>query len=169
MMRSRLIFEGPIRHALHKLKYRRNIALGDTLAQHFARYVGALDWPVEIIIPVPLGKKRLKERGYNQVGLVAKPLAEANHWRYVPKALSRSRETQSQVGLTPEQRKLNVAGAFQADTVLVSGKNVLVMDDVATTGATISACAMALLDSGANSVYAFTLARALPHQELINV
>ena len=166
MMRSWLVFEGPIRHALHKLKYRRNLALGDALAQHLAEYVGTLGWPVDLVVPVPLGKKRAKERGYNQVGLVAMPLAAVNRWRYAPRALARSRETRSQVGLTAAERRENVSGAFQAEAALVSGRTVLLMDDVATTGATLSACAAALLDAGARSVYALTLARALPHHGL---
>ena len=169
MMRSWLAFEGPIRNALHKLKYHRNMALGDALAQPLAEYVGTLGWTVNLVVPVPLGKKRMKERGYNQIGLVAMPLAEINHWQYAPRALARTRETRSQVGLTVAERKENVAGAFRADTELVSGKSILLMDDVATTGATISACAAALLDAGARNVYALTLARALPHHGLNNV
>jgi ComF family protein len=164
-----LVFEGPIRHALHEIKYRRNVALGDALAQHFAEYVDTLGWPVDLVVPVPLGKARLKERGYNQVGLMAMPLAAINHRRYVPRALVRSRETKSQVGLTAAERKENVSGAFQADAALVSGTDVLLMDDVATTGATISACAAALLDAGARSVFALTLARALPHHGLTTI
>ncbi len=166
MMRSWGVFEGPIRQALHKLKYRRNVALGDALAQHLAEYVATLGWPVDLVIPVPLGKERMKERGYNQVGLVAMPLAAINAWRYTPRALARSRETRSQVGLTAAERKENVSGAFRAEAALVSGTTVLLMDDVATTGATLSACASALLEAGARSVYALTLARALPHHGL---
>jgi len=166
MMRSWLVFEGPIRHALHTLKYRRNLSLGDALAQHLSEYVGTLGWPVDLVIPVPLGKERMKERGYNQIGLVALPLAVAKHWRYAPQAIARLRETRSQVGLTIAERKANVSGAFQADPGQVHGKTTLLMDDVATTGATLSACAFALLDAGAESVYALTLARALPHHGL---
>ncbi|HEX7474909.1 MAG TPA: ComF family protein [Dehalococcoidales bacterium] len=164
-----MVFEGPIRHAVHKLKYRRNMALGDALAQHFAEYVGTLGWPVDLVVPVPLGKERMKERGYNQVGLVATPLAAINHWAYAPKALVRSRETRSQVGLTLAERKVNVSGAFKADAALVSGITILLIDDVATTGATLSACAAALLDAGARSIYGLTLARALPHHGLKSV
>jgi ComF family protein len=169
MMRSWLIFEGPIRHAIHKLKYYRNMALGDALSKHLAEYVGTLGWPVDLVVPVPLGKKRIKERGYNQVGLVAMPLAEVNHWRYAPRAVVRSRETRSQVGLTVAERKENVSGAFLGETGIVSGAKILLVDDVATTGATLSSCAAALMDAGARSVYALTLARALPHQLFNNV
>ena len=163
MMRSWLVFEGPIRNALHQLKYRRNIALGDTLSKYLIEYVDKLEWRVDMVVPVPLGKERKKERGYNQVGLVAMPLADEKRWLYVPHAVVRSRETRSQVGLTIDERKDNVQGAFLGDSSAVSGATILLMDDVATTGATLSSCASALLDAGANSVYALTIARALPY------
>ena len=95
------------------------------------------------------------------------PLAAVLHQCYAPQALVRSRDTSSQVGLTHAERKVNVSGAFQAKFALVSGKTVLLVDDVATTGATLSACATALLEAGARSIYGLSLARALPHQELI--
>ena len=142
------------------------MALGDALAQHLDEFVKTLNWPIEMVVPVPLGKKRTKDRGYNQVGMVAMPLAAVNHWHYEPRALVRSRETRSQVGLSLDERKLNVLGAFQANPGLVSGTIVLLLDDVATTGATLSACANALMVGGARSVFALTLARALPHQEM---
>jgi competence protein ComFC len=166
MMRSWLVFEGPIRNALHTLKYRRNMALGETLAKYLAEFVGTLGWPVKLVVPVPLGKGRKNERGYNQVGLVAMPLASINHWRYSPQALVRTRETSSQVGLTIAQRRENVSGAFLGDQALVSNADVLLVDDVATTGATLSACSSALLEAGARSVYALTIARTLPQHGL---
>jgi ComF family protein len=169
MMRSWLVFEGPIRHALRKLKYRSNVALGDALAKHLADYIGTLAWPVDLVVPVPLGKARTKERGYNQVGFVAMPLSLIKKWRYSPRALIRTRETQSQVGLSISERRDNVSGAFLANTALVLGETVLLMDDVATTGATLSSCSAALMEAGAKSVYALTLARALPHHGLNNV
>ena len=165
-MRSWVVFEGPIRHALHTLKYRRNMALGDALAPYLVELVRRLDWPAELVIPVPLGMKRMKERGYNQVALLAKPLAFSLGWRYQPRALVRVRETRSQVGLSIAERKENMAGAFRADPSLVAGKNILLMDDVTTTGATLSAGASALKEAGAKQVFAVTLARALPHHGL---
>jgi ComF family protein len=166
MMRSWLVFEGPIRSALHTLKYRRNMGLGDSLARQMASHVRAWDWPIDVVVPVPLGRKRMQERGYNQVGLVAMPLAALNGWKYAPRALARARETRSQVGLSAEERRENVTDAFRASPAQVSSQVVLLMDDVATTGATLSSCAAALLDAGARQVYALTLARALPHHGL---
>lgn len=165
-LRSWLVFEGPIRKALHRLKYRRDLGLGDALAKAMADWAARLNWQADLILPVPLGEERYLERGYNQVALVAWPLAAQLGWRYVPQGLARSRETASQVGLSALERKENVAGAFRADPRRISGRTVIVMDDVATTGATLSACAQALLDAGAKQVHALTIARALPHHGL---
>jgi competence protein ComFC len=165
-LRSWAIFEGPIRHALHSLKYRRNVALGDALAKHLASYAGTLGWQVDLVAPVPLGKQRMKERGYNQVVLFAKPMSGILGWRFSGRVLERVRETRSQVGLSPIERKENISGAFRADPALASGKAILLMDDVTTTGATLSACSNALVQAGAKTVYALTLARALPHHGL---
>jgi len=151
------------------MKYRGNIAFGESLAMQMVDFVRSLHWPIEILIPVPLGKKRLKERGYNQVGLVARPLAYQVGWMYEPGALWKMRETRSQVGLTATQRSANVHDAYQADTKIVRQRSILLMDDVATTGSTISACTQALLAAGAEEVYVLTIARALSHHSLDRV
>jgi len=169
MMRSWAVFDSPIQNGLHTLKYRRNIALGESIAIQMANYVRSLHWPVEILIPVPLGKKRLKERGYNQVGLVARPLAYQMRWTYEPDALWKTRETRSQVGLTAYQRDENVHDAYEADPTVVKRRSILLMDDVATTGSTISACTQAMISAGAQEVYVLTIARALSHHSLDRV
>jgi len=169
MMRSWAVFDSPIQNGLHTMKYRRNIGFGESIAMQMMDFVCSLHWPVEILIPVPLGKKRLKERGYNQVGLVARPLAYQMGWPYEPDALWKTRETRSQVGLTISQRRENVHNAYQADPKVVKGKSILIMDDVATTGSTISACTEALLCAGAQEVYVLTIARALSHHSLDRV
>jgi competence protein ComFC len=169
MMRSWAVFDSPIQEGLHTLKYRRNIGLGESIAIQMADFVSSLDWPVEVMMPVPLGKNRLKERGYNQVGLVARPLAFQLGLRYEPNAIRKIRETRSQVGLTVSQRRNNVQNAYQADPRRVGGKSILMMDDVATTGSTISACTEALRLAGAQDVYVITIARALSHHSLNRV
>jgi len=122
-----------------------------------------------LIIPVPLGRKRLQERGYNQVALVARPLAYELDLVYAPNALWKIRDTRSQVGLNMQERKKNVSKAYQAHPSAVERKSILVMDDVSTTGSTISACTEALLSTGAQEVYALTIARALSHHDLNHV
>lgn len=151
------------------MKYRRNLALGESVGMQMAEFVRSLHWPVQVMVPVPLGKKRLKQRGYNQVGLVARPLAYELGLRYEPGALRKTRETRSQVGLTVAERSKNVQDAYQADPEIMKDKSVLTMDDVATTGSTISACTSALLSAGAREVYVLTIARALPHHGLDRV
>jgi ComF family protein len=142
------------------MKYRRDLSLGEILARPLVELLEDLDWPVELVVPVPLGVARLRERGYNQATLLARPLALGCGISFRPQALSRVRETRSQVGLSIAQRRENVSGAFQARTGWVSGRNVLVVDDVATSSATLDACASALLSAGAARVYGLTLARA---------
>ena len=169
MMRSWAVFDSPIQNGLHTMKYRRNIVLGEAIAMQTADFVHSLHWQLDVLIPVPLGKKRLKERGYNQVALVARPLAYQIGIRYEPDALWKTRETRSQVGLTISQRSENVQNAYQADSTVVKDKSILIMDDVATTGSTISACTAALRSAGAQEVYVLTIARALPHHGLDRV
>ena len=132
-------------------------------------FLKTLNWDIDLLVPVPLGKSRLKERGYNQVGLVARPLAYEVGLQYAPDALWKSRETRSQVGLSILQRRDNVYGAYQASPESVKRKSILLMDDVATTGSTIQSCAETLLTAGAREVYALTIARALSHHDLNRV
>lgn len=166
LLRSWAVFDNPIQKALHRLKYRRDIGLGEALANHAMGFVANLGWPVDMLIPIPLGKQRLNERGYNQVAMVALPLSMRLGLAYRPKALMRARETRTQVGLSAQERQENVRNAFLADGNRVGGRTVLLMDDVSTTGATLSSAAEALYASGARDVYAVTIARALPHHGL---
>ena len=151
------------------MKYRGNTAFGEALALQVAEYVRSLHWDIDLVIPMPLGRKRMQERGYNQVALVAEPLAYAVGWEYAPHALWKARETRSQVGLNVAQRKENVVNAYQADSAVVAQKTVLLMDDVATTGSTVSSSTKDLLDAGARDVYVLTIARALSHHDLNRV
>lgn len=164
-LRAWAVFSGPIQPALHRLKYRRDVSMGDAFASQMMPFVRSLNWKIDVVIPVPLGRQRLKERGYNQVGMIAKPLALALGMRYAPDGLMRRKETRSQVGLTKVERKANVQNAFQAG-VGMNGKSILIMDDVSTTGSTLSAGAEALYSAGATDVYALTVARALPQHGL---
>src|SRR5919106_261633 len=84
MMRSWAVFDSPIQNGLHTMKYRRNIGFGESIALQMVDFVRSLHWPIKVLIPVPLGKKRLEERGYNQVALVARPLAFQLGLAYAP-------------------------------------------------------------------------------------
>lgn len=165
-LRSWVVFKEPIQTALHKLKYRRDIGLGDALAVPLAQYVSSLNWDVDMLVPIPLSSKRLSERGYNQVGLISQPLALFHGWKYAPEALKRTKHTHSQVGLNVSQRLENVKNAFVAHSHFVKNKKVLLIDDVATTGATLNAASGALMAAGASHVYALTAARAVSQRGL---
>ncbi len=162
-LRSWAVFSGKIRDAQHRLKYRRDIALGEVLARPLIEYLKQLNWSIDLILPVPLSAARMAERGYNQAALLARPIGLALGLKYRSQALSRARETRSQVGLSHALRKENVKGAFVAHRELVNGQSVLIVDDVVTTGSTLDACATALVAAGARSVYGLTLARAILH------
>ena len=109
------------------------------------------------MVPVPLHRRRLRRRGFNQAALVARVVARESGLPLALARLVRVRDTPSQGGLSPAGRMANVAGAFEARSV--DGKRVVLVDDVWTTGATARACARALGVAGALSVRAFTIAR----------
>lgn len=164
-LRAWAVFEDPIQSALHKLKYRRDLSMGDAIAAGMMPFVRSLNWQIDLVVPIPLGKQRMRERGYNQVAMIAKPLAMGLGLHYFPEALARRKETRSQVGLNREERHKNVSGAFEAHKG-AAGKVALIMDDVSTTGSTLSSGAQALYAAGARDVYALTVARALSHHDL---
>jgi len=120
----------------------------------------------DIVVPVPLGKKRQRRRGYNQCAEVARRLARKLRCDYDAKALRRTRETQSQAGLEMAERVKNVAGAFQANPIRIAGRSVLLVDDVLTTGATARAAAAALKQAGARRLFLLTATRADMRKDL---
>jgi len=151
-------YEGITRDCVHALKYANNQCLGELFSGWMADRVQQAGWQVDIVMPVPLSRQRVRQRGYNQSALIARPLALRLKVPYQPYGLMRIRNTPSQVGLSAEERRENVAGAFKAVQGMVAGKKVLLVDDVTTTGATIEACSNALLAGGAISVYCVTFA-----------
>ncbi len=157
-VRSAALFDGPMRDALHALKYRRDLGLAEVLAGFLLHVWQPLGWRVEVIVPIPLGAQRARERGYNQAALIADAFGERIAVPVCEKWLMRSRETASQVGLSLVERHSNVAGAFSAQEV--NRRRILLLDDVCTTGATLEAGAHALREAGAQAVFALTVARA---------
>ncbi|MGQ9490599.1 MAG: ComF family protein [Anaerolineae bacterium] len=156
---SAAVFAPPLRNAIHQLKYENNRSLAEPLAALMATAWSRVPSPVDLIVPVPLHRQRLAERGYNQAALLARNLAEAVGVLVDERALVRARPTLQQVGLGREERIRNVAGAFSCRRDVV-GRRVLLVDDVCTTGSTLEACAEALRQGGAAWVGGFTLARA---------
>jgi ComF family protein len=162
-LRSWGVFKGPLRNALHSLKYKGDIGLGSKLAGPMLHDLSQLNWQVEMVVPVPLSLARFQERGYNQAALLARPIAIGLRLPYRTACLRKIRETQTQVGLRAEERRINVLGAYEAAKEAVAGKKILLIDDVATSGSTLNECAAALLRAGATEVYGYTLARAGYH------
>ena len=115
----------------------------------------------DCLIPVPLHLKRLLKRKYNQSALLAQKLAKIHHKDYEPSVLMRRRHTESQGHMTAKQRQENVKNAFKIqNSDKIKGKKILLIDDVMTTGATVSECSKVLIKAGAESVDVLTLARA---------
>jgi competence protein ComFC len=154
--RSAVWLRGPAREAVHRLKYEGWWRVAETLAEA----MGGLE-PLTgrvCLIPVPLGHRRLRDRGYNQSERIAAALGARVGLPVVPDLLRRRRETRTQTALTPEARLANVAGAFEARGV--RGRACVLVDDVFTTGATLAEAAAALRLAGAARVEAVTFARA---------
>jgi len=161
-IRAPFRFDGVIRQAVHELKYRNLRALAGQLAQLISDYL--LDNPVpgEVLVPVPLHPRRLRERGYNQSLLLAKELAKLAGLPVADDCLVRERHTSPQARTaTVGERRGNVAGAFACRDRRLEGKPVILIDDVSTSGATLDACARALKQAGAASVWGLVLAREI--------
>lgn len=159
-IRSVLLFEGAVRTAIHRLKYRNGRMLAGPFGQLMAAGWDRLGIEVDVIVPVPLHPQRLRQRGYNQAALLARELARHTGLPSHEGALSRVRHTASQMALDAAARRDNVRGAFRCTDGQLRGRRVLLIDDVCTTGATLDACADALRAAGAIAVWGFTLARA---------
>ncbi|MGD2146880.1 MAG: ComF family protein [Anaerolineae bacterium] len=145
---------------MHKFKYEGLTVLAEPLGRLMVECWSRLPTLTDVLVPVPLHKSHLRTRGFNQAALLAYQLANHVHLPVDEKTLIRHRATASQFRLTTAERRENVSGAFRCLSDALSGKSVLVIDDVCTTGSTLEACALALMDGGARRVQALTLARA---------
>jgi len=163
LARSYGLYEGPLARAIVLLKHERIEPLGAWFAQRLAEVVqkGAERLAADVIVPVPLHRQRARERGYNQVDLVGRPLAKRLRLPYRPVLLMRSRPRPEKHLLRSEERWEAVRGAFAIrEGGQVDNLRILLLDDVMTTGATLDACSRALREAGAKSVLGLTAARA---------
>jgi ComF family protein len=153
-------FSGWLRDAIHSFKYHHEWARVEHLGPQLAKVVDQMQ-PVDALVPVPLHRSRLRERGFNQSTVLATMVGDKLGIP-VLSALERTRATAQQTGLSAAERRLNVEGAFAVSGATdLRGAQLLLIDDVVTTGAVLNACATTLRRGGAASVRAATLARQL--------
>ncbi len=158
-LRSAAWHAGPLRVAIHQFKYHSLRALAAPLGAILVAAWGREPLPVDLLMPVPLHARRVRERGFNQATLLARGLSLATGIPLDAHSLARVRHTRPQVGLTAPERLANVEGAFAYRGPELAGRAVCLIDDICTTGATLEACATALRAAGASAVWACTLAR----------
>lgn len=162
--RSAGVYDGPLKQCIHSFKYegRRELAevLGRFMAECADRELAEAEY--DALVPVPLHRDRLRERGFNQALLLARELAKRRGSPVAPDVLARDRGTLSQSTLSRRERLKNVRGAFAVgERGAVRGMRFLVIDDVYTTGATADECARILMKAGARAVDILTLARSI--------
>jgi ComF family protein len=156
-LRTPFRFEGAARRAVLESKFMGITALLEPLTRAAADTVPP-DWAVDAVVPVPLHRRRERQRGYNQATLIAEVVARRLGVRLRSEWLKRVRATPAQAGLRAEARRENLTRAFTAESSC-AGARVLLVDDVTTTGATLEACAQALLDAGAAVTFGLAIAR----------
>lgn len=160
--RAAVIYEGAVRELIHRLKYDGKIQvrrpLGLLLAERLKRF--AVDAAPDLLLPVPLHVKRLRQRGFNQAVLLGELLSREWGVPMARQAIKRVRWTEPQITLAAGDRAANVRGAFAiADPGIIKGKRVMLIDDVMTTGSTVVECGRLLGKSGAASVFVAVVAR----------
>lgn len=160
---AKFVFETDktLQQIIHALKYKKQFKLGIFLGELIAEGIKLKDWQIDLIIPVPIHHLKKAERGYNQSDYLAKGLSKSLNIACSEKMIKRIKYTESQTKLKMKERALNVSNAFKVrNAEKVKGKNILIVDDVCTTGATLLECGIVLYKAGANSVYTCSVAIA---------
>ena len=157
--RAAVIYAGGGRRAVLSLKHGDRLDMARPLAEWMARSGGELLVHADVIVPVPLHWRRLFKRKFNQSAELAQHLSSISGIRCIPDLLVRDKFTSSQDGLTRDERHENQRGVFSVHKRRTVPKNILLIDDVMTTGATLSACAATLRVAGAERIDALVLAR----------
>jgi ComF family protein len=161
-IRSPLRFDGIVREAVHQLKYKNLRSLAEPLALFLVDYLVNNPLPFQVLVPVPLHPKRLRQRGYNQSFLLARELGRRLNLPVVNNSLVRVKYVLPQARTkSVEERHNNVKQAFACYNFCMQNARILLIDDVCTSSATLEACAATLKSSGAASVWGLTLAREI--------
>lgn len=159
------IYSGTLKKLIHDFKFRDRQELRCLLARWLFT-AGAPFWPdADFVVPVPLHRTRLLKRRFNQASVLAYAVAREAGLPVLPQLLVRTRATAQQVGLTLQQRRDNVRGAFQvhgSGSGRIGGARIVLLDDVITTGATVSACAKVLCEAGAAQIDVVSVALTVP-------
>jgi ComF family protein len=162
--RAAVRYDDVARTLVHALKYQDRTDLAPAMGRWMARAGHELLDDADVLVPVPLHWRRAWGRRYNQSGALARVIERLTGVRMAPEALRRIRPTEQQIGLSRTQRASNVQGAFKVATdrqSLIAGRRVVLVDDVLTSGATVDACARALLRAKAASVDVLVFARVV--------
>jgi ComF family protein len=152
-----------LQHIIHSLKYNQRFLVGKFLGKNLGSSLKTTisQWNIDLIVPIPLHHLKKAERGFNQSLYIAKGISTVTKLPLNNSIIKRKRFTQSQTTMNLKERQKNISGAFTIKNKnRLSGKNVLLIDDVITTGATISECGKILLEYGAKKVYAASVAIA---------
>ena len=160
--RSFAVYDNVLSEAILLLKYEEVKPLGGWFASRLAEIVlsAAGEWPVDVVVPVPLHIDRRRERGYNQAELIARPLAKRLNLTLEPRMLVRVKPRPARLVLSRSEHWRSVRGAYATPAGLkVDNLRILLVDDVLTTGATLDACSRILKKAGAASVFGLTVAR----------
>lgn len=153
-------FEGPLRELIHLFKYRADLQAGACLGRLLAVKVAKeLRGRCDFVLPVPLHRRRLRSRGFNQAALLARRIASATGWPLQYAALERRIDTEALSGLNGKERRREIAGAIRLRRCIVEGARVLLVDDVVTSGATSEECCRVLKEGGASVTIVATIAR----------
>ena len=171
-------YEGGLRDLIHLLKFQQVSPAAKVLGRALAGTIASLEKAIPVgtiaVVPVPLHKKKQAQRGFNQAERIARSaldqLSRPKRFELCTGVLLRSRDTSSQIGLTSHQRRENLRGAFVvSDPKRISGRDILLIDDVVTTGTTAAECSRVLIRAGAARVWVATVARTLKISNVISL
>jgi len=163
------VYEGVLKELIHQFKYKEKKYLANPLGKLLVDFAGKYlrEERFDYIVPIPLEKARQKKRGYNQAELLARVLAESINKPVLTHIVERRKKTKPQFGLKRDERFENLSGAFEVpqlrkeNIAVIRGKTILLLDDLATTGATLDECAKTLKRVGVSEVYGLVLAHGL--------